>query len=633
MKFLIYLLLFLFPFFSLFSQVTIHVPADYSTIQAAIDASNNGDLVLVAEGTYVENIKFNGKAITVASDFIIDGNESHIENTVIDGSQPSNPDSGSVVIFGNGEDTTSVICGFTITGGTGTLYSGYKSGGGILINYSSPIIRNNIIEFNEIIVDGYIWGSAIHAYPPNNSTIIIENNVIRNNIAQTTNNISQSLGTVSLLVPSSGDAIVRNNCIYNNLLTGDTDLFGGGVFIWGVNSTNYICYIENNRIIGNEVDDTPASSTQWGGGIYLQDVMANVRNNIIAFNSAEDGGGIYYYNSVTPPPVNPTLENNTIFGNTIALSGYAGALNTNRPYDIINCIIWGNSSPQYYQNSATISYSDIEEPYSNGSNNISINPGFLDTTYFLLSDTSHCIDKGNPDPMYNDVEDPQNLGNPLWPAKGTLRNDMGHCGGPHSLWHKWNWPLYYLPSAPVLIAPSDTANTSTFTFVWSKCSPMVTKYWFELDTTDQFTSSFIDSLITDTTYLFSNLVDGKNYWWRVRAYNDFGWGEFSEVGTFSVSITAVENEDGVPIKFSLNQNYPNPFNPTTKINFTIPKSSFVNLKIYDILGKEISTLVNEERSAGYYNVEFNAVGLTSGIYFYVIRTSEYTSTKKMLLLK
>ena len=120
---------------------TIRVPQDQSTIQAGIDAAANGDTVLVADNTYFENINFLGKAITVASHYILNGDTNHIANTVIDGSQPSHPDSGSVVTFESGEDTTSVLTGFTITGGIGTLsevtYAGTvyldRLGGGILV--------------------------------------------------------------------------------------------------------------------------------------------------------------------------------------------------------------------------------------------------------------------------------------------------------------------------------------------------------------------------------------------------------------------------------------------------------------------------------------------------------------------
>jgi hypothetical protein len=88
-----------------------------------------------------------------------------------------------------------------------------------------------------------------------------------------------------------------------------------------------------------------------------------------------------------------------------------------------------------------------------------------------------------------------------------------------------------------------------------------------------------------------------------------------------------------PEKFSLEQNYPNPFNPSTKIEFTIPQSSFVNLKVYNILGKEVSNLVNEEKPAGSYEVKFNGSNLSSGIYFYTLKTGSYIQTKKLILLK
>ncbi|KAA0242639.1 MAG: T9SS C-terminal target domain-containing protein [Chlorobiota bacterium] len=105
----------------------------------------------------------------------------------------------------------------------------------------------------------------------------------------------------------------------------------------------------------------------------------------------------------------------------------------------------------------------------------------------------------------------------------------------------------------------------------------------------------------------------------------------------------VGNEiDNLPATFSLSQNYPNPFNPSTKIKFEIPDqvwndNRFVTLKVYDVLGNEIATLVNEEKQPGTYEVEFNTSSIkhlpSSGIYFYQIKAGNYTETKKMILLK
>ncbi|MFH2001851.1 MAG: hypothetical protein ABIK28_19365 [Planctomycetota bacterium] len=123
---------------------TLHVPADYPTIQAAIDAARNGDVVLVSPGTYMENINFNGKLIIVMS------SEGPLATT-IDGGSPADPKKASVVTFNHGEGNRAVISGFQITNGTGTeiLPLGYHCGGGIICHYASPTITNNIIVRNK----------------------------------------------------------------------------------------------------------------------------------------------------------------------------------------------------------------------------------------------------------------------------------------------------------------------------------------------------------------------------------------------------------------------------------------------------------------------------------------------------
>jgi hypothetical protein len=98
--------------------------------------------------------------------------------------------------------------------------------------------------------------------------------------------------------------------------------------------------------------------------------------------------------------------------------------------------------------------------------------------------------------------------------------------------------------------------------------------------------------------------------------------------------SAIEDElADVPKVFKLYENYPNPFNPVTKIKYDLPKKSMVKLKVYDILGREVATLVNTVKAAGSYSVDFNASSLATGIYVYRITTDNYTATKKMMLLK
>jgi len=92
-------------------------------------------------------------------------------------------------------------------------------------------------------------------------------------------------------------------------------------------------------------------------------------------------------------------------------------------------------------------------------------------------------------------------------------------------------------------------------------------------------------------------------------------------------------DKGIPAAFSLSQNYPNPFNPTTVIHYTVPKTSLVNLSVFNLLGQEVKTLVNEEKSPGEYEVRFDGSNLPSGIYFYRLVAGDFVKTMKMLLMK
>ncbi len=98
-------------------------------------------------------------------------------------------------------------------------------------------------------------------------------------------------------------------------------------------------------------------------------------------------------------------------------------------------------------------------------------------------------------------------------------------------------------------------------------------------------------------------------------------------------VSDVNENNILPSVYSLDQNFPNPFNPSTVIRYQVPKSGEVTLKVYDILGKEVSTLINQNQDAGYYNVQFDASDLSSGVYFYTLTAGEFTSTKKMTLVK
>jgi len=103
--------------------------------------------------------------------------------------------------------------------------------------------------------------------------------------------------------------------------------------------------------------------------------------------------------------------------------------------------------------------------------------------------------------------------------------------------------------------------------------------------------------------------------------------------TYGILLDVTETQNEFPNSFKLYQNYPNPFNPSTNLQYAIGSRQFVTLKVYDLLGREMATLVNEEIPAGEYEVEFNAPNLPSGIYFYQLKAGQYSETRKMVLLE
>jgi hypothetical protein len=214
------------------SATIIRVPADSTTIQGGIRGAADGDTVLVASGAYVENINFLGKGILVTS-------ESGPESTIIDGSAPAHPDSGSVVYFVSGEDSNSIISGFTITGGSGTYmeitpsYWSYYGGGILCAEGSAPLIVGNVISGN---VSG--WGAGIGCY--------------------------------------ESDPRITRNVIEDN----DAESDGGGL----------ACYRTNARIECNLIAN--CTSVFWGGGLECFDDHSTIVGNTIIGNTGTEGGGI-----------------------------------------------------------------------------------------------------------------------------------------------------------------------------------------------------------------------------------------------------------------------------------------------------------------------------------------------------
>jgi hypothetical protein len=404
---------------------TIHIPADFPHIQQGIAAADNMDTVLVAPGTYFENINFMGKKpLVVASQFILDGDTNHITNTIINGSQPLDPDKGSVVTFESGEDTTSVLCGFTITGGTGTFIEeagNARFGGGVFI-VSGGKLLNNHIEYNTITNNDWTAGGGVCANGPfvPQPWVVLRGNIIRHNKSISINN--QALGGgiecwYNLIMignkfsyneakgkirgDGGGGRIsgnfgpikvdIRNNLITHNKAVSLSDMtdivISGGLDIFynisGNVSNNVISYNETEVPNGRwsygagamveeiTVDDfifennliignKSISGNCLGGGLCIFDGNGIFQNNAIQNNNGSHGGGIGIGYNAAHKAV---LINNTITGNS---GNYGGGLfTTSANAVVINSIIWGNTAPMgtsIYTTGSTLEvrYSDVE---------------------------------------------------------------------------------------------------------------------------------------------------------------------------------------------------------------------------------------------------------------------------------
>jgi len=185
-----------------------------------------------------------------------------------------------------------------------------------------------------------------------------------------------------------------------------------------------------------------------------------------------------------------------------------------------------------------------------------------------------------------------------------------------------------------LLAFTASVNNSNVQLLWSTASEL-NNMGFEIersiDGQDNFvTVGFVEGKGSSTEinyYSFTDhpQVNGVNQLYYRLKQVDFD-------GTFSYSDVVNVSYD-VPAEFVLSQNFPNPFNPSTRINYFVPQESFVSIKVYDFLGREVLTLVNEAKSTGSYEIVFDASNLPSGTYFYTMIAGDYSTTKKMILLK
>lgn len=188
------------------------------------------------------------------------------------------------------------------------------------------------------------------------------------------------------------------------------------------------------------------------------------------------------------------------------------------------------------------------------------------------------------------------------------------------------WKFTTTDYPDILLAPKKNSINipTTVKLLWKKSTNAIS-YLVQVSLDPTFTDSSFTYDVEDTMKVLENLKSYRKYFWKVQPTLLDGNEGWSEIWSFTTM--------QLPLTFKLYQNHPNPFNPSTKISWQAPLSGWQTIKVFDVLGKEVKTLVDEYRNAGSYEVEFIANNLPSGVYFYQLKVGDYLETKKMTFLK
>ncbi|MBN2396389.1 MAG: T9SS type A sorting domain-containing protein [Candidatus Atribacteria bacterium] len=580
--------------YSLLLGITINVPAEKATIQSAIDSASNGDLVLVQPGTYVENINFNGKNITVASMYYIINNDSFINSTIIDGNQ------NRVVLFNNGEKENAILEGFKITNGDASdpEYLDY-GGGGIKCINSSPSLRNLIIDDNT-----GMYGAGLSFITSNSvlDDVIIEGN-----------------DTLGQLCYGGGINISQSNLVIrNSIITGNDGDEGGG----GINCELSTLLLENVLLYNN--------TAFCGGAIQSYNSNISLTNVIISDNSSGQGGAYYCSHSD-----NTLTSLNSICWNNEPEEIYIGFYDFGGPFLVtINC---SYSTIKNGQNGIEVFNGSGSNFVLNwGDGNIENDPLFVDTMNddYHLSNGSPCLSTATPS------------GAPSYDLDGRSRPlGSGYDIGCYEQYDDGSLPVT-LSSFTALFnenAPQINWTTQSETDnLGYNIYRSVFENGYSTGNFIQINTDLIDGMGTctvPTDYQFIDeypVIEGSTYWYWLESLSLDGDTEI--FGPISLVIPIQEETPTIPIKMEIS-NYPNPFNPSTTIEFYVQNDSRIELSIYNVKGQEIKTLVNNDFSQGKYSIVWNGDNksgktINSGIYYYKLYVNGKTeAVKKCLLLK
>jgi len=200
---------------------------------------------------------------------------------------------------------------------------------------------------------------------------------------------------------------------------------------------------------------------------------------------------------------------------------------------------------------------------------------------------------------------------------------------------QWLKTFIYTPAPPLLISPNSTSGEPRDATLTWHAAKAAASYHVQVAATNAFTSTVVDTTVADTLLQVQPLEANRRYFWRVSSMNARGEGEFSGAPGFMTGsqLTGVAEHRSSPAAWELTQNYPNPFNPSTTIEFVIATESLVQVRIYDLLGRDVGTCIDQRMSAGRHAVSFDAHGMESGTYFYRIKAGDFEQTRRMIVVK
>jgi hypothetical protein len=222
-------------------------------------------------------------------------------------------------------------------------------------------------------------------------------------------------------------------------------------------------------------------------------------------------------------------------------------------------------------------------------------------------------------------------------TKYYWRVNCTNAGGTSNYSASFNFTTGF-PTAPQLAYPlHNTGGIPIDTILYWHPSTAVASYDLLLARGADFAQNTIvldTTGLIDTSYAINNLLYNTFYFWKVKANNTFGSSNWSTPWRFKTAlISGVDDLGYTPVQYSLEQNYPNPFNPTTNFVFSISENGLTTIKIYNLLGQEVATIVNDSLTPGTYQFTFDASNLSSGIYIYRLRVNDFSASKKMIFIK